>query len=981
MRVKTKMLLKALGIVLGMVCANQSAMAISYYDAGEITIQHALTTENNPYAIANSFDGDFDVYNKRTNTLVFTDNYESNGTITFTRTFEPGVYEIRSSGSYQMSYSNGTESVDVRPFKGVITVLAKPAKTYQVVPTPGNIQCNTDFDIAWDTVDVNPDYVDKILFKIEERSAPIGDELADSWSVVANNYEGLLADGITNTHIELPHSKATQRQYQYRVSTAYVLYGHQTLYSEPTYSAVLTKPNCTDEQNFSDFTYVANGTNRLAVNTPNQYGISFNNINTFQVGDLLDIVNFSGGSSAAAKLIVINAQSVSIKGHLRVLGEPADLLILNSNSSSSSLFECIHCSFENINRLTLAQANDTLGLLPSNSRVGELWTNTFSKMTVDGLTAPGVLSLELFTGHLNLSGTVSTNLPASINSSTGLIELDYSGKLSIASGMFNAYIGGVGVDYNTLELKSLWPRNIDNPSDIDTSTASGHIEALGITFITSENLNLHSVLVTDADANGVGKYNGRLFIPKEGVKIESAGQYATLNIHSSIFSRNNIELFSRYKMDILNNLSSQNITLLSDADIHIGYGVSLLSDKLSVAAGKFDNQGTIRGVVVDISTENSLLNRFGGRILGRDINLASLSGVVRNGSLTPYRATVDSEYGQGSGQDYQYGTYYKTSSKGLSGEKVSELTAQIFGNRITIQSQRIENVNPYYRINRDDEDWSDGVTFSPRLEKQVAIYAAQNLTLNSSGVLLNSSAKLATIDPSSELHINAREFINERYRTELISDYTYLLGTQKSEEHDYLGKYYSATTLDQYLDIQPLIHSPPGSIYASGSSFITTGLGFRNNHSFVELVGNATFSALPGANPQVRTTGVVNNQYSAYKVDDPCGELKDNYAGPPTCVRTHYLSNRVRNIKTQDAMFIGHGDIFAPGINFVVGNDDALKNFVAEATNTSKYIIQDMSDDQFESFLDSMIGTISSFVESVKASVLNAWDSLINWFS
>lgn len=966
------------------------SFASGFTEKRQFEKSHSFAGEmaNNPHTIDGTFDGDYIIKNRRTGReMEF--RYSSSGYVNISTYLDPGIYSLKGSGKFQYQYTSlGVQPVDTGT--SYLTVSDVPSSPYQVVATPSVLTCDSDFNLDWDAVPYTEGWTDKVLYKIEERASPVGQALPSAWTVIANNYGSSQPAGFDNTALSLPTGKATRMQYQYRVSTSFVLNGYQSTYSVPRTSAVYIKPPCATEADYAQFQDLSNGKNELPISPPNSAGISFNRLDDLNVDEPLTILNFSKEGIPAAKTIVLSVANVSLRNHVNILGETADLLIVSRNSAASSIFECIHCGFENVNRVTLAQASESGGLLPQNLSVGELYIFPYAKMKVAGLNAPGAFSVELMTGVLELSGTINTNLLARRNAATGDYELSNSGGLTVGVGAFSAYIGGIGVNYKDLELRYAHPLNVNNFDELNTSTLDGNIESQSINLITSENLNVKSILLTDVDVSGLNQYQGALYLPKEGIRIQSLGRKARLNLLSGVSTKTRFDLQAINEAYISSSIYSDYTQIITKGHLSLKSGNVLKSNHIEVGAGTFENNGTILADKVNLNADASIVNRFGGKILGKDIAIVSLAGVVRNGSLTPYRPTGEAIYSQLS-QDLQSGgSYYEISGKGSSGEKVDDLSAVIFGDQVKISGATVENVNPYFLINREGEDWSSGVAFSPSLMRQVSIKAANRMEIYAQGRMLNSSAELVAINPASELIFDIDTLINERYRTDFIADLSSLVSTSKC---DYIDQYKEqnpasswqcvATRTTKTLELEPLVYSPPGSIYAAGKSSITIGSALSNRFSFMEFVDMASFypRSESGNMPQVISEGVLSQGVSYYTDYDPCGEIQYDSQGPASCIGETITGQWRESFGTKETLFWGHNSIYGPGVQIDHQDVNMLINLVSEATGKPTYQLKDMTSDDFASYVRSFIQVILDYIESFTNTVLNAWDSLINWFA
>ncbi len=132
--------------------------------------------------------------------------------------------------------------------------------------------------------------------------------------------------------------------------------------------------NITASQPNTETRFVAGGNGQsdiLVKTTQNAQNISFNHFDKFDLfGNSLTIYNgsiLSNGkhSEDSAKVIVIEADSINLAEEIKVIGAPADILIISPNNIT-----CTQCRFVNAGRVTIVN-----GAYSSNSYIGNINTS------------------------------------------------------------------------------------------------------------------------------------------------------------------------------------------------------------------------------------------------------------------------------------------------------------------------------------------------------------------------------------------------------------------------------------------------------------------------------------------------------------------------------------------------------------------------------------------------------------------------------
>ncbi|EJB1793415.1 FhaB protein [Vibrio parahaemolyticus] len=552
-------------------------------------------------------------------------------------------------------------------------------------------------------------------------------------------------------------------------------------------------------------------------------GISYNVFSKFELsGKPLTLVNTddtSGGvrGTGKADLIVIESNNISLKEQFTILGSPADILFVTR--SSSGKLSCEQCSFDNVGRVTMAVATPSYA---SNAKtinsVGDLTTVGGGKVIVKGLVSPGLQSLELIAENIDTSGTIDTNLRAENHPESGMIIVDRGSKV-VGAGGINMFTGRLKVSYEDLAVKSATLSSA-------WSTIKGKFRAATIAIASPNNIAIDADMSTMSDALSTSQYNGKLYAPTEGIFVQNLGKYRNashqnihINANAKLSTDNHLSLKSLSTIRILKQGNKQakviggDMTLIARNDVHQqGY---VAADEVKVSANQFINNGVVESANIDVETEESIYNSFGGKVLGKNVTLYSKSGAVINGSRTDKAVYLDDALtigGEGYEVNKQFGIWQalKDQSAIKSASGASTLAASILADNLDIQAKRIENINPYHLKKADSVNWDAGIRVNGIKANQVAIEAERSLKLKANEYVLNSSAIIG-LNGDGEFLVNSPIFSNERYEISFESyPYRVVEYSQDDSKKNEIGHYKSGT------ETKILTYSPPGRVFSFG---------------------------------------------------------------------------------------------------------------------------------------------------------------------
>lgn len=619
-----------------------------------------------------------------------------------------------------------------------------------------------------------------------------------------------------------------------------------------------------------------NQADALIVQTPNNSRISYNKFSKLLLNRPLKIINradmYDGGE--VPQLIVLDADQLELNSSIEIIGEPADLLIVNASASNS--IRCKNCGFTNVQRATFAVVTPATVLSAAMTHVGELQTRGGGVVDIDNLQASGVVSLEIIADKVAAKGHINTqqyaNQSSEINSQSGTAQvLDFVAKpnensVVVSSGGFSLLQGNLRVNYETMALESTVAGA--GVMDLQANIASG-----AINIFATDAIQLSGNLSTRSSHRAAQIYRGQLRAQEEHIQLKTIAQEATapsLRISGSVLSDAKVSVIG-HSSEIkstggiqANAVKAELIGSLVNRGYIRGY-VRATTDHaangdamIELGAGSVDNRGEIRGVLndlrsitgatsidgkINIVSEGDVYNRFGGVISANTINVFA-KGKIRNGSLFAFDGSLPNGKESTTAislapHDTHTLSTHKTLSFSLGEPPLKNTTASILGGEVTLEAkQSIENINPY-----TEPYTSASVEISAMSDNaeahanDVQIEATRKLQIFSDTYLLNSSARLGVSQAGAThlLSIKVPTIRNERYYSNIITEGFNDAEVVKSQTNA------TITTWVNGVQSRYGFYSPPGYIYSFAEAqldFGPTGDGLLNNISFVDLYGD-----------------------------------------------------------------------------------------------------------------------------------------------
>ncbi|WP_018693706.1 fibronectin type III domain-containing protein [Algicola sagamiensis] len=584
----------------------------------------------------------------------------------------------------------------------------------------------------------------------------------------------------------------------------------------------------------------------------NRVGISSNQYSSFQHHQrTLKVLNMEqesddGSQIPAADVIIVNAEEIKLNAKIELVGETADLVIISPND-----IECDGCSFEGFSRVTLvsgtAEIDETTGA------IGTLTAKAGNTITLKNVKAPGVLSLDVIADQAVVDG-VGMNMEARLEGTESYI-LDPEGDKVVSSGGLNLFLGTLVVDYTqqkvirTQERKKAKSRysffNTQTPEvNSGDSTIMGSVDAAAIHIQTNGALTVDKKarLNTLSDALMTSDYQGQYAPITEQVQIFQIEPSKAVTVHGKILSDKAVIIDTAGGFTNHGDIYGKREVTLRAGGYVLNVGNIDSVAKVIATGQSLVNRGNIEGGEVRLVTDKSLLNEFGGLILGGTVQLISQNELVRNGSLYPYM-------GESRNTRDRRGDLLKKddptniglmSREGTVKHRHKTSRANIIGDRVEIKAKYFENINPYYVWRQHDR-----IDLNTRLSNQVSVTAEKSLDILAPEYVLNASARIGVNRPDGVFQIASAFVDNERYRVETYVDVK-LNGPVEHNKQTKLAFY-----------------SPPGRMYSFGDFNARGSIGLTNNTSFFEVFGDARLNYPSG---KVKSIGLHISETSKFSV-------------------------------------------------------------------------------------------------------------------
>jgi hypothetical protein len=715
----------------------------------------------------------------------------------------------------------------------------------------------------------------------------------------------------------------------------------------------------------------------LIVNVPNSAEISYNNLSKFNVRRPLKIINRGDSYSAtgtAAKLIIIDAQEIQLESGIEIIGEPADILLLNVSASKQIL--CDACAFKNVGRVTLAVATPSVPMTTESNQVGMLSVQTGGVINLNNLQASGVVSVEVIAEKIDSNGIINTQqYTTDLNAQTvGDVIIPGVSKV-VGSGGVSLLHGRLDVDYETLQISEI---RAGSPNQ----ELGGVVTSGAINLVSAAPISITANLTTVSELKVVTQYQGKLHAQPEGIQIKTLSADAvslnTINVNSGLLSDGKVQLTSQGNIHLnssLAGISGYSLQLNAKGNIR-NYGKLTASRKLhleelsnsdsliELGANLIENRGSIEifeqaeqddkslgtpkvSGTLTLTSNTDVLNRFGGFIQAKTITIVAQTGRIRNGSLYAFDDSLkENEPIAATGHNTQ-------AISTLSVLPVSD-TKPYINPKATIQGLMIhleahtsvENINPYTEPVRPGsaEEIDTHVSRTAQAHADdVRIEAVNKLTIVAPQYVLNSSANLGVSEFSlaPALIIESPLVRNERYYSYTVLD---TVDETKQVVEQNPGSTSTTTSSIKGVKARYGFYSPPGTIYSFapvhmqfGVDANNTSAGLLNNAGFIDIystmnlfgVGRATSLGVKLDKLAYETTSntrTVLEECISRSYWNGYSEIRYKMCEQGSYDRIKTPEGKYLEPVLDNTLFAVAGRLDAKGIHFSASNHEVLKD-------------------------------------------------------
>lgn len=693
----------------------------------------------------------------------------------------------------------------------------------------------------------------------------------------------------------------------------------------------------------------------LKISPANASGVSVNHFYSFTAQKPLKLVNVANSQLgfSAAKLIVIVAPSISLQNEVDVLGIAADVLFISTASNGS--ISCSSCVFRNVNRLTLAVANTPNALNGSTSLIGEL-TSVPGTISINGLSAPGLLSLEILANNIVLNNVIDTHARANSDIAGGY-TLAENGSLTIGTSSVNLYHGNLKWNYDSRSVVKSTTQNRTVATEL-----GGSIRAVGVSITSSDSLKISTSINTTTDLRSSVIYKNELRAVPEGINIQSftpGAPYGSITLNSAMRSAGNVFVSASGNLTTSSASSLEGVTVSLLAKGRVEQYGRLIADNIRLATEKtLVNRGDVEASInMQIYAIDHIFNEFGGRLVGNEIEIQTENGFMRNGSRTPYipnesevnqfltfsKADLDPSHKSNIGTFYREGMNVTTNYQR---PMAADNGATIFAKTLSIKTKAFENINPYWEFIEE----VGPLTLQKKYTNQVTVSGTDRLNIIADNYLLNSSAVIRLNSPSGLMHLRSHIVINERYRTMLALDQLPI-----STVSPIYVPWGVTSTTETYIT-RAYTYSPPGLLVSMNALAMDLGMGFINDTSYTEIFGPSQFMPIPGtvlidpANTWLIDNYKKNGIYYLtgiiiHDVGVANGGISNNQTATTSlvackgwpytlCTATSESETiEILNPSELDSLFYVHGDKYGASVEFAVLQHKPFENVKALAAN------------------------------------------------
>ena len=579
----------------------------------------------------------------------------------------------------------------------------------------------------------------------------------------------------------------------------------------------------------------------MSIANPNSAGISVNRFDHFIVDSTpLNIVNqISNDVDRHAKLIVIIADSITLKNRIEVVGRYADILFVSENSDGS--IRCDNCGFRNFYRIGMVVNDGPMVFSEGDDFIGKLNSSEQGLIDIRSLYAPGVIGLDLLAGSVNTDGIVDLNTRVSITEA-GSYQTDVNGDHRIGSGAINIMAGQFIWQYDAQTL-------VDYTKGSNVSSLNGHINASSIKLSASSPVTVQAKIDTLNHLRSSISYGGYTHLPSELVQLVNYTEQPLKLEEAHVVSKGalNIKSLSDLNLSQDSILEAHTVSLIAGNTIN--QKANIFADLIDFGGESVFNRGQLHAnTEIKGWADQYLVNQYGGEILADTVILQTdmdLDSYILNGSRTPYESfdtsllPVGSDY-YDSANHAKLGIYYAIGLDDdvlFSDEVRPEKThAHIRARHLEVKTNAFENINPFYQV-------VDGrlIPLQRKYHTQVTTIAEELLKVEADDYILNSSSFLGVQKESGLVQLKANLIFNERYRVLSIQDFLTFSSSEIVEIAHSIEK--EVDTTSEVLLTKIGVYSPPGILFSMGNFEASAQELFLNSMGYFEIFGNADIAS------------------------------------------------------------------------------------------------------------------------------------------
>ncbi|WP_347331328.1 hypothetical protein [Marinimicrobium locisalis] len=582
---------------------------------------------------------------------------------------------------------------------------------------------------------------------------------------------------------------------------------------------------------------VSSSVDVMTLAPPNASGLSINRFDRFETDDRpLSVLNPMGDNvGPVPATIVIIADSVVLNNTVEVGEAAADIVFVVPRASGS--IRCNGCELKNFHRITFVVNDGSYNPSAGSAQLGAFRASANGLVALNGLRAPGAITLDVLAGRINTSGTLDLHQKA-VKNSSGSYDAAETGNYTIGTAAARFMTGKHRWDYDTQKI-------LDYDTTASVSTLRGTVKAVSVKWSLAAPASFAVAADTRTSLLSSVRYRNQQVISNERIAIT---HYAggTLSVRANQTTQGQLGIKSVGGLTLASGRHFQGQLFEAIAGGRLTQRSKVSAVTAEFSGARFINEGNILGSgSVKVWGEHLLANRYGGRILADVIQLETdterANSYIINGSRTPYYSEhtkplpINGDF-YDELDEKKLGVYYTAGvhkEANLAAKPVpASRTAHIRGRNIKIKTNAFENINPYYEILEEEGP----LTLQRALLNQVSTVAEHSLHINAGRYIVNSSAHLGAEGSDASVNFSTGVLLNERYRVLSILDLqhdSYVEihngGDEKEQVNSEIMKSRAAT------------YAPPGVLFSMNDFAAHTDEFFLNSMAYVEIFGNASF--------------------------------------------------------------------------------------------------------------------------------------------